>query len=334
MPANLPPQYFEEEKALRAAKTPAEKIEVLERMLAVIPHHKGTDKLIAQIRRRIAKLKVEAQKKRGGSRHKDVYTLRREGAGQVAMVGLPNTGKSTLLAHLTHATPEIADYPCTTRIPLPGMMRFENVQVQLIDTPPLQDEMTEAGLFHLFRQADAWLLVLDLLDEPVLQVALIEEELARHKLYLSSPDDASQGRDKGEQPAGRVSKPTLLVGNKLDLPGAVAEYERLLQEYGARFPAVAISAQAGTGLDALRQAVYRLLGVIRVYTKSPGKKPNFAEPVILKAGSTVADLAASIHTEFLARLKFARIWGEGRFDGQKVARDHPLREGDIVEMHV
>jgi hypothetical protein len=328
MPANLPPQYLEAEKVFREAKTPPEKIQALEQMLAVIPHHKGTDKLIAQLRRKMAKFKEESQKKRGGGRQGDLYYIRKEGAGQVAIIGLPNVGKSTLLAQLTNATPEIADYPGTTRLPLPGMMRFENTQVQLVDTPPLMGEATEAGLFNLFRNADALLLILDLLDEPLLQVEIVAEELRQRKIHFATPNAPVI------KEIGTVTKRVLLVGNKRDQPGAAKEYERLQQAYGALFPMQAISAQSGQDLDALREAVYHLLGVVRVYTKAPGKKPSLEEPVILKAGSTLADLASSIHKDFLERLKFARIWGREKYDGQKVAREYVLQEGDIVEMHV
>lgn len=327
MPANLPPQYIEAEKVFREAKTPQEKVQALEQMLAVIPHHKGTDKLIAQLRRKLSKFKEESQKKRSGGRHGDLFFIKKEGAGQIALVGFPNVGKSTLLAHLTNATPEIADYPCTTRFPLPGMMRFENTQIQLVDTPPLNDETTEAGLFHLFRNADALVVMLDLLDEPCLQMEIIEEELKQKKIYLIRQDSSIEL-------TGGVYKRVLAVGNKIDQVEASQEYEHFQEVYGQIFPSIAISAREGKGLDALREAFYHLLGVIRVYTKAPGKKPSLEEPVILKAGSTLADLARSIHKDFLEQLKFARIWGINKYDGQKVARDYLLQEGDVVEMHV
>ena len=137
MPANLPPQYKEAEERYRQAKTTPEKILALEEMLAIIPHHKGTDKMIAQLRKRLSQHKEESQRRPSGARQTDPFAVKKEGAAQVVLVGLPNCGKSQILATLTNALPMIADYPFTTRIPLPGMMKFENVQIQLIDAPPV-----------------------------------------------------------------------------------------------------------------------------------------------------------------------------------------------------
>ena len=138
MPANLPPQYFAAEKRFRAAKTIPEKIEALEAMLAIMPKHKGTDKLRADLRGRMAKLSAEAERARATSRKGTSHYIRKEGAGQAVLVGLPNVGKSQLVAALTEATPEIGEYPFTTRSAIIGMMPFENVQIQLIDLPPLR----------------------------------------------------------------------------------------------------------------------------------------------------------------------------------------------------
>ncbi len=334
MPANLTPEYLEAERKFRAATTREEKLAALEEMLATIPKHKGTEKMQADIRRRIARLRQEAERRPSTARRKPFYHIEREGVGQVVLVGPPNSGKSSLLARLTHATPEIADYPFTTRVPLPGMMEFENVQIQLVDMPPLAPSYTEPWMLALVRQADAALLVFDLADDDVLTRA--EETLLlldRANLHLRTPSaleplSASEG--------GRASpvKRALVIGTKSDLPGAREALELVREWLGARFRVLPVSARTGENLELLRREVYDLLGIIRVYTKEPGKKPDLTTPFVLKRGSTVADIARAIHRDFVQRLKYARIWGAGKFDGQLVHRDHVLEEGDIVELHV
>ncbi len=169
MPANLSPQYQAAEERYRAAESIEEKIEALRDMLATIPKHKGTEKLQADIKRRLSKA-IEDQEhgKKSGGRRQDPGHIPREGAGQIALIGPPNTGKSSILACLTHAHPEVADYPFTTHAPLPGMMPFEDVQVQLVDTPPLAGEPFDAVLINIARNADAILLVLDPADPEAL----------------------------------------------------------------------------------------------------------------------------------------------------------------------
>jgi small GTP-binding protein len=332
MPANLTPEYLDAEQAFKQAATSAEKIEALEHMLAVIPKHKGTEKMIGELRRKLAKLKSEAQgaKKGGPARGAPVYHVEREGAGQIALVGPPNTGKSALLRRLTHAAPEVADYPFTTRLPTPGMMRFEDIQIQLVDLPPLDAAHGETWVPQAVRVADAVLLVvdvsaLDLLDEVENSVALLEKA----KIALGARESL---------PYGYVAKPAVVIANKLDLPGAHEDFDAFVELLGGRFPALAVSAESGEGLDALRRAAFKMLGVIRVYTKEPGKKADLQAPYVLKAGATVADLAGRVHKEILQRLKHARVWSQApgqhaHVDGMMVQRDYRLADRDIVELH-
>jgi len=330
MPANLTPEYLEAERKFRTATTLEEKLAALEEMLATLPKHKGTEKMQADIRRRIAKLRQEAGRRSGTARHKPFYHVEKEGAGQVILVGPPNSGKSSLLARLTHATPEIAAYPFTTRLPMPGMMEFENVQIQLVDMPPLAPSYTEPWMLALVRQADAALLVFDLADDDVL--TRIEETVS-----LLEQANISLGAQLPAELEGKRSamfKRALVVGTKLDLPEARDHVELVREWLGERFRLLPVSTQTGENLEVLRREVYDLLGIIRVYTKEPGKKPDLTTPFVLKRGSTVADVARAIHRDFVERLKYARIWGAGRFDGQLVHRDHVLQDGDIVELHL
>ena len=167
MPANLTPQYLDADKRFRQAKNAAEKISALEDMLALIPKHKGTEKMQADLKRRLSKAREEAQKKGKAGARGNTYHVPREGAGQVVLVGPPNSGKSTLLAMLTNAIPEVGDYPFTTRKPLPGMMDFENVKIQLVDLPPIAPEWTEGWVYALIRNAELVLVLVDLASDDV-----------------------------------------------------------------------------------------------------------------------------------------------------------------------
>jgi len=328
MPANLPPQYKEVEDRYRQAKTIPEKILALEEMLAVIPHHKGTDKLIAQLRKRLSQHKEEAQRRPSASRKMDPFALKKEGAAQVALIGLPNSGKSQILGVLTHATPLVADYPFSTRAPLPGMMKFENIQIQLVDAPPLMDAYTETGLFNLARNADALAVVLDLTEDPGTQVALILEELEKHRIQILRKQDVRKWEP------GKVQKRAVFLGNKVDLKEARENCRVFLDQFSPLYPLLCISAKEKSNLTEVPKEIFSVLDLIRVYTKAPGKNADLDDPVILSKGSSVFDFASQIHKDFTQKLKFARIWGQSKYSGQMVQRDHPLQDGDIIELHI
>jgi ribosome-interacting GTPase 1 len=326
MPANLPPQYYEAERRLREAKTPEEKIELLEEMMAIMPKHKGTDHLRADLRRKIAKFSEMSVKKTGGTRA--ATTIPREGAAQVAVIGLPNGGKSQLVSKVTKASPTVAGYPFTTTTPTPGMMEFENVQIQLIDTPPLVVSNSVFWFIPLLKRADALLIMIDLSGDPLEQMETITSLLSEMRISLDPNKTVTEG--------GRelTYKKSVIVGNKLDLDESGKNLKDLEEMYGDRFPIANISAKDGTGIEEMKKTIYRIIDVIRVYTKRPGGKPDMAEPVVLPRGSTLGDAALTIHKDLLARLKFARVWGSGKHDGVMVSRDHVLEEGDIIELHV
>jgi len=324
MPANLPPQYFEAEKRFRQAKEPADKILVLEEMLAIMPKHKGTDKLRAELRGRIAKLTQAAAKKTGA--HRMSMVIEKEGAAQIAVIGLPNAGKSQLVASITNASPAVAEYPFTTQQATPGMMEFENIKIQLIDTPPLVPQSIEFWMPHLLRRADALLVVVDLNDAPLTQMETITAQLVEMRISI--------GIDKAQEQTILSQQKALIVGNKLDLENASENYTALRNRYGEHLPVTAISARAGTGLEELKLKTFQTLDIIRVYTKTPGQKPDFSDPIILGRGSRLGDAAAQVHKDFLAKLKYARIWGSGKHDGIMAKRDHILQDGDIIELHM
>jgi ribosome-interacting GTPase 1 len=326
MPANLPPQYFDAEKTFREAKDPMEKIAALEEMLAIMPKHKGTDHLRAELRTRIAKLNQLAAKKSGARRAS--MAIEKEGAAQVAVIGLPNSGKSQLIATITNASPPVAEYPFTTHGATPGMMEFENIKIQMLDTPPLVPQAIQFWLPPLLRGADALLIMLDLAGDPLEQMEAIITQLKKMRIVLG---DGEGGGD----PAFTVwRRKALLIGNKLDLDGASRNYQALKAEYEGRFPVIAVSARQGTGLEELKAKTYEVLDIIRVYTKMPGKKPDFNDPIVVDRGSTLADAAAEVHKDFAAGMKYARIWGSGKHDGVMARRDHVLEDGDIIELHL
>jgi len=328
MPANLTPQYLEAELKFKQAKTTPEKIKALEVMMAIIPKHKGTEKLRGQLKSRMAKLKEELQKKPAVGRAEQAYNIKREGAAQIVLLGLPNAGKSCLLSQITNASSEVGDYPFTTQKPIPGMMKFENLQIQLVDTPPIQLDHIEPGFPNLIRNVDALLLLVDLTEDPIFQMEILSEELSVMRIKAVG---------KGPIPlleVGWASQRALLVGNKCDVKNAMGAYQKFENHFGDTFPILPISAKERMNFDELKKEIYQILNIIRVYTKIPGKEPDLTEPVILKMGSTVEDVALSIHKDFVAKLRYAKIWGSGKFDGQMVKRDFLVNEGDVIELHI
>ena len=325
MPTNLPPQYFEAEKLFRQAKTPQEKIEALENMLAIMPKHKGTDHLRGELRARIAKLTEEVEQKRGGGRSQ-LYHIPKEGAGQVALVGPPNAGKSQLVASLTGAAPRIGPYPFTTQLPQAAMMPFENVQIQLVDLPPVVDQGTPGWMRPVLRYADLLLLVVDLSIDPLSDLDAVRRELESMRIEAVIAARPPEPEDLV------VQKSAVLVGNKLDEEDALDNYELLGMEIAGQLPLIAASAVNGAGLENLKRLLFEQLDVVRVYTKPPGKEANLAEPTVLKRGSTIDDLAALIHKEIHEKFRYAVLWGSGKFGGQRVGRQYVLEDGDVVEL--
>lgn len=327
MPANLTPQYLDAEKRFKAAKTREERILGLEEMYALCPKHKGTDKLRADIRHRLAKLRQADEQKSG--KQKDLFFVRRDGAVQVVILGAPNTGKSLLLSRLTGARAESAPYPFTTATPLPGMMPFEDIKLQLVDTPAITRDQPRMAMSNLIRNADLILLVTDLADmDSAAQVADVDAVLKRMHVVATA-----QPPREYESPADVWVK-TLILCNKCDEDEDGTAMELFREEIGGGHRCIAISAEYGTGLEELKQTVFTELEIIRVYTKQPGKPPDMQTPFVMKKGSDIIDLARTIHKDFSDNLKYARVWGSGKIDGMKAQRDYELKDRDIVELRI
>jgi ribosome-interacting GTPase 1 len=353
MPANLSPEYKKAEAEFKRAREPRERLRWLREMLRAIPKHKGTEHLQADIKTRIKQLTEEvAGPKKGGARTGPSYSIRPEGAAQVALIGPPNAGKSTLHARLTGSHAEAAPYPYTTKMPLPGMLPYQDVHIQLVDLPPISADFMEPWYLNALRPADAAMLVVDLSDpECVDHVMAILERLDQKKVTLDeqwpgaaigeAASAAVRGEEAGHPEEGaddvpdpfRIRLPTLLIANKSDLdpdPDEVGVLEELL---GIRFPAVAVCAESGAGLEQIGLQLFEGLAIVRVYTKIPGRPADTQRPYTVRRGDTVLDVARLVHKEIAEALKFARVWGSGQFDGQQVGADHPVLDGDVVELH-
>lgn len=326
MPANLTPEYKAAEARFRAALTREEKLAALEDMLRVLPKHKGTDKLQADLRARISKLKRQPAKK---GAHAASHRIPREGAGQVALVGAPNAGKSSLVGLLTHADPEVAEYPLTTREATPGMMPYQDIGFQLLDLPPLNDEHVEPWVYDLIRAADLVWVVLSI-TRPLEGFEVVERLLASRALGLVPVTAAGPAEPR----PGWTYLRAFMVVTGMDLPGARDDLAVLDELLGASWPKLGVSAVTGAGCDTLGRVTFDALGIIRVYTKEPGRDADRDRPFTLPHGATVGDLARTIHQDFAETFKFARVWGASALDGQRVAANHELAEGDIVELHV
>ncbi len=327
MPANLTPQYIKAEEEYRQASSVVEKIAALEEMWALLPKHKGTDKLQGDIKRRLSKLRAQSVQKRGAKRV-DLFHVPSSGAGQAVVVGLPNVGKSALVGALTNAKVEEADYPFSTQLPVPGMAPYQDVQMQLVDLPPIAPDGTvPPGMMGTIRAADILLLVLDGSGDPTGQLEQLMSVLEGRGVVLSC--ELVEGRDE----EGNLRKRCLVACTQSDHPAAPHAFKKLEERYGERFGLILFSALTDENAQELKGKMFKLLDVVRVYAKVPGKPADMQEPFVLKRGSTLLDVARAVHRDLPDRLKFARIWSSEKFDGQPVGRHYVLQDKDIIELH-
>ena len=330
MPANLTQQYLKAEEEYRRAATLEEELQCLQVMMKEIPKHKGTDHLQAELKSKIAKVKKEMAAEKSSGKKVRGLRIPRQGAGTAILLGGPNAGKSQLVASLTRATPEVAPYPFTTTVPAPAMMPWEDVTVQLIDTPPITADYMDTHLHNLIRAADLALLMVDLeSDDGIEQCQEVLDRLAQTKTRLAAKSCLD------EEDVGLSYTQTFLVPNKIDAPGAAERLELLHELLPLDFAEYVISAQHGTGLETLRTAIYQAMDVVRVYSKLPtAKEPDRDRPFTLRRGSTLLEMAGMVHKDFLEGLKFARVWGSAVHDGTQVKGDYVLHDKDVVELHM
>jgi len=339
MPTNVTAEYKKAEEAFRRAREPRERLECLREMMRTIPKHKGTEHLQADIKSRIKQLTEElSAPKKGGRRSGPSHVVRPEGAAQIALLGPPNAGKSSLHARLTGSRAEVGPYPFTTQLPLPGMLPHEDIHFQLVDLPPVSAEFMEPWLVATLQPADGVLLVIDVNDpECVDQIPALMRRLAEKKIFLRARWPGLQSRQDSpfaKDDPFRLDLPTLLIASKSDLDPDPGEVEVLEELLGLRFPALSVSAETGEGLDQLGTFLFRALEIVRVYTKSPGKPADMGKPFTVCRGATVLDVARLVHRDIARDLKFARMWGANVFDGQQTGPEHPVEDGDVVELHL
>ncbi len=331
MAVNLPPQYHDAEARYKKARTPEEKLVALREMWVILPKHKASEKVQAELKTKISELSDTIEQEKSGPKKvaHGVYKIPKQGAGQVVFLGPPNAGKSLLLSKLTKATPAVAPYPFTTREPAPGMMDYEDVRVQLVDLPPITSDHYEHFITDITRAADAAVLFLDLADDD----GAASTQMVLDRLKLAKRELVNQVNPVDDDPT-TYSMPTLLVANKCDDEAADIRLEIAKETFADRYPFLLVSAESGTGLVELRQAIYDRLGVMRIYTKLPGKPPQMDSPFTCPIGASIQEFAPRVHNDFEDGLKSARVWGSGAFDGQTVGRDHILQDKDVVELHL
>jgi ribosome-interacting GTPase 1 len=336
MPANLSPEYKKAEQAFRAARDEKERLDCLKEMLRTIPKHKGTEHLQADIKSRIKALSEDLSgPKKGGKRSGPVHSIRPEGAAQVSLLGPPNSGKSTLHAKLTGSRAQIGPYPHTTHELMAGMLPYADISFQLIDMPALSADFVAPWIQAALHPADAALLVVDLSDPASPEaIGLVLELLAKKKVTLTPEWPVGAASDGEDDDPFKIELPTLLIGNKSDLAPGADDLEALVELAGVDFPKLSVSAETSAGLDRIGAFLFENLGIVRVYTKMPGKPPETDKPFTVRRGATVLDVATLVHREIAGSLRYARAWGDEVFDGQQVGPEHLVADGDIVELHM
>ncbi|MHA1753977.1 MAG: GTPase [Candidatus Odinarchaeia archaeon] len=383
MPTNLPPEAILAEKKYLEADTLPEKIIALQEYISKIPKHKGTEKLLSLLKTKLAKLKEKAESlkklKKGSGKH---INIRKEGAGQVVLVGLTNCGKSSILNELTGSKAKIASYPFTTSKPEVGMLEFGGVYIQIVEAPALFDGATTSPsgppIFSVIRNADAICIVLDLSSNPIEQLKIILDELEQNGIKINCEPPKVRIKKTGSgglqflglhyfsgekedlleilKEAGVINaviqfydktdltqfsealdekivyRPALIIGNKGDLEGSSKSYQELISSEYNEYPTVAISCLKRKNIGNLKREVFKLLKIIRVYTKETDGTVS-ERPLVLRDGATVEDVAKRLHQKFIKKFKYAKIFGDSaKFLGEKVGLEHELKDNDIIQI--
>jgi len=344
MPVNAPVEYFKAEEKFLSARSRDEKIKYLEEMIRLLPKHKSSENVLRNLRKKLAKLRSQQEKK---AVSKPKFVIKKEGAGQVCLMGLTNSGKSTLLKQLTNVDVEIANYAYTTKEPVVGMMRYEDVQIQLIEIPSTFTN----DVMSVVRNCDGIVFVLDgekNLDEQkqrlleIMQNSKIKinekpKDIKIEKKTLGGIEIRGGYRIRGSIDdvkqillASGYSNCLVIVNENVDIEDIMDAMDRSLVYKNAVY---LVTKRKDIDFERIKEEIWSMLSLIRIYTKSPGKSPE-KNPITLPVGSCVRDAASMIHKDFLSRFKFARVWGKSvKFNSQKVGLDHVLADKDILEIH-
>ena len=333
MPTNIPPQYRDAEQRFREAVSIQGKIAALQEMLQIMPKHKGTDHLKAQLRSRLSRLMTDLETSSGGKGGRtEPFSLPKEGAGRVTLIGPTNVGKSLITTASTGAKTRVGSYELSTQEPVPGMYPYEDIYIQMVDTPPITNRSTQSRLYGLLRTSDVFVFVADLTNNPVAQTEESFSELSEWGFDLLDINT-----EITENTNIYTTKPTIIVCNKADIPGALDQFQEMEHKFSNKFPVIMCSAEENVGLDELGEEIFSALNIMRVYTKSPRERlQDFQkkDPIVLSIGSSVGEAAHQVHKDLSRGLKYAVLWGQsGKFDGQHVGRNHELIDGDIIEIH-
>ena len=263
---------------------------------------------------------TKAKPKLKGREH-DPFHIPYSGDGRIALFGLSNVGKSTLMNAITNTDVKTGAYLHTTREALAGTLEYEDLKIQIIDLPGFldfkEDWAISKQIVRVARTSDAILMVIDLSMDIDRQLNFLMKQLEDAKLVINEQTPYKLG----------------IIATKGDLPGSKERYAELLSK--TNLPVLPITIKSEETLENLKKMLFEQLEVIRVYTKKPGNKPDLTQPFVIYEGSTVADVAKRIHTSFIERFRFARVWGKsGEFDGQQVGLEHELADKDILEIVV
>ena len=354
MPTNVTPEYMRAKAEYRHAGDAKERLQCLKEMLRLLPKHKGTDHLQAELKTKIKQLTSELASTKKGARVGPVQAVRPDGAAQIVLIGPPNSGKSSLHVKLTGSHAEVGAYPNTTHAALPGMLPYEDVHFQLIDLPPISTTFMESWMPNALQQARAALLVVDLTVAGCVEnVVAIRDRLDEKRVSLiadwpghldpgpittggvSTPSATQTPLDQeaDEEDPFRIHLPTMVVATKSDIDSVAEQIDTLEELVGVRYPAIAVSNESGEGLDQIGRLLFDGLEVVRVYTKLPGHPADTDRPYTVFRGATIQDIALLVHREMAESVKFARVWGSAKFDGQQVGKDHVVADRDVVELH-
>lgn len=390
MPTNLRAEAKHKWAEVSAAKNPRQKLQLLQEFLSLVPKHKGTAKLCVQVKKQMATLRreIEEKKRRRAGKGGPKFFIEKEGAAQVALIGLTNAGKSSLLAATTNAKVKVSPNAYTTKEPVPGMLAYEDIQFQIVEAPALMKGSVNGRAWGpqtmaLARNADCLILMVDLTHDSGGQLSLILNEIEKARILVSKPKARVEVERKfvgaglriiligrlvdctfrdleellksyrimdavvkiyGEATLDEVEdaifestvyKPAVIVANKMDSEGSETNLRLLQTHVNSQLPIITVSCKTRHGLDRLGEALFKVLNVIRVYTKEPGEREFSERPFILKKGATVYDLARSIHSDFSEKFSFAKVWSKRLvFSPQKVGFTFVLEDGDVAEIHM